>query len=68
MDPSTKSHTDIHFELYYGGFWKSSDADAMDPSTLCGDNSFGPAVKSVDCRGGFDFTGTYEFRRGELGD
>ncbi|KAG6365767.1 hypothetical protein INS49_007378 [Diaporthe citri] len=32
----------------------------MDPSTLCGDNSFGPGVKSADCRGGFDFTVTFE--------
>lgn len=23
----------------------------------CGDNSFGPGVKSATCRGGFDFTG-----------
>ncbi|KAI7788103.1 hypothetical protein LA080_013410 [Diaporthe eres] len=32
----------------------------MDPSSLCGDNSFGPGVKSADCRGGFDFTVTLE--------
>lgn len=31
----------------------------MDSSTLllCGDDSFGPAIKSAECRGGFDFTG-----------
>lgn len=30
----------------------------MDPVNLvvCGDDSFGPVVKSADCRGGFDFT------------
>lgn len=32
----------------------------MDASMLCGDDSFGPGVKSVDCRGGFDFTGQYD--------
>jgi len=25
--------------------------------TACGDDSFGPAVRSSACRGGFDFTG-----------
>lgn len=29
----------------------------MDLRTVCGDTSFGPGVKSADCRGGFDFTG-----------
>ncbi len=29
----------------------------MKSSILCGDNSFGPAIKSAACRGGFDFTG-----------
>jgi len=23
---------------------------------ICGDDSFGPSVKSPECRGGFDFT------------
>ncbi|KAK7745878.1 hypothetical protein SLS53_002596 [Cytospora paraplurivora] len=32
----------------------------MDFSTVCGDSSFGPGVKSADCRGGFDFTVLFE--------
>lgn len=29
----------------------------MEFPAVCGDVSFGPSVKSADCRGGFDFTG-----------
>ncbi|ROW15668.1 hypothetical protein VPNG_02110 [Cytospora leucostoma] len=32
----------------------------MDLRTVCGDSSFGPGVKSADCRGGFDFTVLFE--------
>jgi ATP-binding cassette, subfamily C (CFTR/MRP), member 1 len=27
---------------------------------LCGDDTFGPNVQSLDCRGGFDFTVLFE--------
>ncbi|KAH8200433.1 hypothetical protein TruAng_005396 [Truncatella angustata] len=33
---------------------------------VCGDDSFGPSVKSVDCRGGFDFTGRIRVKRNAL--
>ncbi|CAN8102283.1 unnamed protein product [Discula destructiva] len=33
---------------------------AINAPALCGDDLFGPAVKSADCRGGFDFTVLFE--------
>ncbi|KAI1841484.1 hypothetical protein JX266_012324 [Neoarthrinium moseri] len=32
----------------------------MNSLTLCADDTFGPAIKTADCRGGFDFTVTFE--------
>jgi len=35
---------------------------ALANPVVCGDNTFGPSVKSVDCRGGFDFTSKSRIR------